>query len=141
MIKIKILHTFQTLGSVLSYCNANNITVKEIYENFWHEMLKVPNLNLSAFNMFEDLPFDSNVTIKTMRKITGADFKGQWKYVELLRRINTNLTIEKSKYDWSSSRPGSFLVKGLNIFKLKKRQEYVETKWGKQVRIKKRCMC
>ena len=75
----------------------------------------LPNSNLNAYNMFEKIPADPNVTIKTMRKIKQADFQGEWKYIELMRKFKT----KKSKYDWSSNRLGSFLVKGLNFFTVK----------------------
>ena len=104
------------IGSVLEHYKTQEISLKDEYETMWIDLLDFSNSNFSSYKMFEGIPMNDNITIKTMRKsIKEADFKGEWKYLVLLKNVYTSINKNLAKYDWSSDRPGTLLVKGLNL--------------------------
>lgn len=112
---------FKAIGTVLLYAKSNNLSMKTIYQDLWFDLENLPNADFTSNNL-ENIQSNPNVTIKTLRKsIKQADFKYEWKFVVLLRifALKINQSSSNSFHDWTSDRPGTFLIKGLNLFMVK----------------------
>ena len=54
-----------------------------------------------------------------MRKtVKQADFRDEWKYVVILKIFASEMYSKSLTLEWSSKRPGTFLVKGMNLFSM-----------------------
>lgn len=91
--------------------------MKKLYEDLWLDLENLPHANYTTYHLFKDIPLNPNITTKTIRKygIKQGDFKDEWKYIMLLNNFLKASNFYLSKLDWTSKRPGTFLIKGLNL--------------------------
>ena len=97
--------------------------MKDMFDNVWNGLENFPSNNFTAFKLFENILYETELANLTIKDVKQNDFKGEWKYVNHLLELQTKMTHGVYPdgpigFDWSTNRIGAFLVKGSNFLVL-----------------------